>query len=353
MMRGKGRYQIYVPCFIDYSGFGFGSLQNKFHIRDVLPHPLGEPNRIRTMPQNCCIIASISSSGSVKVMNLPSFQYPNLSEDIERTYVHLIGHQQEGWALDWSSTETGRLATGSDDMLICTWDLQGQPLKPSCQPLEQRTQSSLYPTLTLRGHKAAVQDVAWHPIERNLLFSSGDDGTYKIWDIRSSSSPQIDNLTAGGGKPLNSIAVNKYHPELFATGGEEQDVVLWDTRNPSEEVYRLSYGHTSCISRIAWGNSERYLASCAGDRLVLVWDLYSIGKETTLNESEDGPPELLFTHAGHTDCVYDFSWNPNETEAVMLASVSQDNELHVWKMEDEVLESDELYSTDDDEFEVE
>jgi histone-binding protein RBBP4 len=38
--------------------------------------------------------------------------------------------------------------------------------------------------------------------------------------------------------------------------------------------------------------------------------------EQTAKEAEDGPPELLFLHGGHTTKVNDFLWNPNDEWAI-------------------------------------
>lgn len=32
----------------------------------------------------------------------------------------------------------------------------------------------------------------------------------------------------------------------------------------------------------------------------MMWDLSRIGEEQTPEDAEDGPPELLFVHGGHT-----------------------------------------------------
>lgn len=45
------------------------------------------------------------------------------------------------------------------------------------------------------------------------------------------------------------------------------------------------------------------------------------------DDAEDGPPELLFIHGGHTSKVSDFSWNANDDWVV--ASVAEDNILQV------------------------
>ena len=47
----------------------------------------------------------------------------------------------------------------------------------------------------------------------------------------------------------------------------------------------------------------------------------------TPEDAEDGPPELLFIHGGHTSKISDFSWNTNDDW--VIASVAEDNILQV------------------------
>ena len=56
--------------------------------------------------------------------------------------------------------------------------------------------------------------------------------------------------------------------------------------------------------------------------------------EQTPEDAEDGPPELLFLHGGHTSKVNDFSWNP--TYDWCLGGVSEDNVLQVWNPNEDV-----------------
>jgi len=65
-----------------------------------------------------------------------------------------------------------------------------------------------------------------------------------------------------------------------------------------------------------------------------MWDLSRIGDEQTPEDAEDGPPELLFVHGGHTSKVSDFSWNANDRWTI--ASVAEDNVLQVWNMAEEI-----------------
>jgi histone-binding protein RBBP4 len=130
-------------------------------------------------------------------------------------------------------------------------------------------------------------------------------------------------------------------------------------------VHTLS-GHNDQVYSLEWApHNESILGSCSADRRVAIWDLSRIGAEQSEEDAEDGPPELLFLHGGHTSKVSDFSWNAKDEWTV--ASVSEDNILQVWNMaeeiyageddddesdgagEDELLGEDELEDNDDEE----
>lgn len=101
-------------------------------------------------------------------------------------------------------------------------------------------------------------------------------------------------------------------------------------------------GHTDQVYRVEWApHNESILASCSADRRVGIWDLSRIGQEQSEEDAEDGPPELLFLHGGHTSKVSDFSWNAKDPWTI--ASVSEDNVLQVWNM------AEEIYAPDDEE----
>ena len=81
------------------------------------------------------------------------------------------------------------------------------------------------------------------------------------------------------------------------------------------------------------------LASCSEDRKVNVLDLSRICEEQSKEDAEDGPPELLFQHGGHTDKVRDLSWSP--TDPWLMSTVSEDNILQVWQMASHINKDDE------------
>lgn len=69
-----------------------------------------------------------------------------------------------------------------------------------------------------------------------------------------------------------------------------------------------------------------------------------IGDEQTVEDADDGPPELLFVHGGHTAKISEFSWNPEMPW--VIASAAEDNILQVWKMAESIYRDD--YDTQDD-----
>ena len=44
----------------------------------------------------------------------------------------------------------------------------------------------------------------------------------------------------------------------------------------------------------------------------MFWDLSRAGEEQTPEDAEDGVPEALFMHGGHTNRISDFTWNKND-----------------------------------------
>jgi histone-binding protein RBBP4 len=124
----------------------------------------------------------------------------------------------------------------------------------------------------------------------------------------------------------------------------DSTIAVWDLRNMSKPISQL-LGHTDQVFKLEWSPfNESILGSCSADRRVALWDLSRIGQEISPEDAEDGPPELLFLHGGHTSNVSDFSWNTKDEWS--LVSVSEDNVLQIWKPAEEIYAEDD---GDDDE----
>lgn len=94
---------------------------------------------------------------------------------------------------------------------------------------------------------------------------------------------------------------------------------------------------------MSWSpHNPTIFASAAGDRRVNVWDLSLIGVEQTPDDQEDGPPELMFVHGGHTARPTDFGWAPGVDEQWTATSTSEDNIIMIWQPTMRVWAADEV-----------
>ena len=151
-----------------------------------------------------------------------------------------------------------------------------------------------------------------------MLASCGDDCCVLFYDIRQ---PHSASKLRAHEKEVNTI---QFHPQeryLFVTASSDSTLALWDHRNLSAPLHVLR-GHKAEIFSASWNlTNKNLLASSGVDRRVMLWDLSRVGKdlgsEGQIGESlppeqeAEGPPELVFVHAGHMAKVNDICWNPD------------------------------------------
>uniref|UniRef100_A0A7S1UI47 Histone-binding protein RBBP4 N-terminal domain-containing protein n=1 Tax=Phaeomonas parva TaxID=124430 RepID=A0A7S1UI47_9STRA len=296
---------------------GFGAVHGKVEIYVKIPHD-GEVNRARYMPQDPMIIATKSPSADVLVFDVTKHASMPRADAKCSPQHRCVGHDREGYGLAWNPGRKGELLSGSDDGKVCLWDVA------SDSPM------SIEAKAVKTSHTDVVEDVAWHMRDPHLFGSVGDDRSLYIWDTRKAAASR--HVAGAHDNNVNCLAFNPVNEHLVATGSTDKVVKLWDLRNTSAPLHDLR-AHTAEVFNVQWHpRSEHMLASCGADRRVMLWDLALIGKEQTPEDAEDGPPELLFIHAGHTSKVSDICWNPNDDYDLTFASVAEDNILHVWQM---------------------
>lgn len=141
-------------------------------------------NRIRaTTVANNVLAATWSELGRVNIWNvsdqllavddresLSAYQKEGKANKVKSLFT-FSGHQQEGFALDWSPVVAGCLATGDCRRDIHVW----QPHESGTWNVDQRP---------LIGHTESVEDLQWSPNEASVLASCSVDKTIRVWDIR-------------------------------------------------------------------------------------------------------------------------------------------------------------------------
>lgn len=168
--------------------------------------------------------------------------------------------------------------------------------------------------------------------------------TNTSWDTRTSNVHKPNYSIEAHSAEINCVAFNPKNEHLLATGSSDTTVALWDLRNLHHRLHSFE-SHQDEILQLAWSpTNETILASSSGDRRLSIWDASRIGQEQSPDDAEDGPPELLFVHGGHTNKISDFSWNPSAPW--QICSVAEDNVCQVWQMASNIYADEECVSND-------
>ena len=293
-------------------------------------------NRARYCPQNEFVIATKTISADVYVFDYSKHPSKPPADGGCAPDIRLKGHKTEGYGLSWSPFEAGHLLSGSDDAQICLWDVQG-PLGKGERTVDAK---AIY-----TGHLGVVEDVAWHCKHEHMFGSVGDDKSLKLWDTRKAPDGACLNSVEAHQAEVNCLAFNPFNEYVLATGSADKTVALFDVRNLNQRLHTFT-SHTEEVFQIGWSpKHETIMSSCGADRRLMVWDLGRIGDEQSPEDAEDGPPELLFIHGGHTSKISDFAYNPNDDWVV--ASVAEDNILQIWQMAENIYLDEKSLEEDD------
>jgi WD40 repeat protein len=280
----------------------------------------GEVNRARYLPQNPDIVATSGISGTVHLFKLSSF--PEQASGVFEPTAVLRAHKKNGYGISWNPTLTGRLLSSSDDHTVALWDV-GHGTR------------SVHATTVFHDHTDIVNDVSWHHLNGSMFGSVSDDRRILIYDTRDGPTSPILKREQAHEDAINSVAFSPHSQYLLATVSSDETVALWDIRNFNSQLQTMA-GHDGSVTCLEWSpHADGVLATAGQDRRVIIWDIRHVGEEQTADDAEDGAPELLFMHGGHTSAVSDISWNP--VVPWTLASVADDNIAHVWRPADSVL----------------
>ena len=148
----------------EFGGHGMSAGHCRINITQRIPHQ-GEVNRARYMPDNPCVIATKTNSGEVHIFDYTKHPSQPAPSAVPNPDLRLKGQSGEGYGLCWSVKNRGYLASSSEDLTVCVWDIKGG----------NKDNRSIDPLRVFKKHTAVVEDVNWHWSNENLLASVGDD----------------------------------------------------------------------------------------------------------------------------------------------------------------------------------
>ncbi|XP_062499873.1 glutamate-rich WD repeat-containing protein 1-like isoform X2 [Corticium candelabrum] len=217
------------------------------------------------------------------------------------------GHSEEGFAIDWSTTVAGRLATGDCNSNIHIW----QPDDNATWHVDQRP---------YKAHSASVEDIQWSPNEASVFASCSVDKTVRIWDIRPSPSKACMLTTEAHDSDVNVISWNK-NDHYIISGGDDGIVKVWDLRKfQSGESVAMFKHHSGPITSLEWHPTDSSVFGASGeDNQISLWDL-AVEKDNVNPDTKDldVPPQLLFVHMGQED-IKEIHWHP-QIPGVMIST---------------------------------
>jgi len=279
----------------------------------------GTVNRVRyNLIGPTPVVAAWAETGVVSVWNLTSAMQKldipgkEVVREDSTALQTFSGHGCEGFALDWSSTDTGVLASGDCSKNIHVW----KPGDGGVWTISDQPYTS---------HTSSVEDIRWSPNEKNVMASCSCDKTIKIWDVRAQPSKAC-MLTQGSAhsSDINVIDWNLNDPFILS-GGDDGIVKVWDLRNFGGlcEPVAVFKHHSGAITSVEWHKEDSTVFASSGeDHQVALWDLaLERDAEATVEDPQlkDLPPQLLFIHQGLKD-VKEIHWHQKIPGLLMATS---------------------------------
>lgn len=159
----------------------------------------------------------------------------------------------------------------------------------------------------LTGHRLPVTKVVFHPLF-NLLASSSEDCTIKIWDFESG---EFERSLKGHTDTIQDIAFNSTG-KLLVSCSADMTIKIWDFVNTYECLKTLK-GHEHNVSSVAFIPNGDFVLSASRDKLIKLWDITN--------------GYCVQNFSKHTEWVRMVVINENGT---YFASCSTDKSIIVW-----------------------
>ena len=144
-------------------------------------------------------------------------------------------------------------------------------------------------TPLITGHSSNVLDCDFNPFHENILATTSEDMTVKIWGI-----PE-GGLTSNLDTPLVNLTTHNkkttfatFHPvasNVLATASADQTVKIFDIEAGSE---KFSGSVPELIQELKWSNEGKLLLATSKDKMVSIFDPRASVKASHVFEGHDG-----------------------------------------------------------------
>lgn len=143
----------------------------------------------------------------------------------------------------------------------------------------------------LQGHRDSITRVIFHPVF-NLVCSSSEDATIKIWDYESG---DFEKTLKGHTDSVQDLAFDS-NGKILASCSADMTVKLWDFQ--TYECIRTLHGHDHNVTSVTFMPNGDHLLSCSRDCSLKVWEVSSGFCKKTLFGHNDWVKMVRVNHDG-------------------------------------------------------
>jgi WD40 repeat protein/DNA-binding SARP family transcriptional activator len=279
-------------------------------------------------------LVAISQDGTIKGWDTTN------GKELFTVTGHTAYQQFAGVTLAYSPNGS-QLATSDGDK-VHIWDIsaamQGPALNPgSATPKE---------VLTLRGHAAGIQAIAYSP-DGTRIATGGIDNAITVWDAATGK----ELLTLAGHKSYITGLAFSPDGKRIASASNDQTVRIWDVA--TGQVLMTLTGYINGVSSVAFSPDGKLVATASQDGTTHIWNASTGALVNLFANVESGPlafsPDgsrlamgnasgsttfldaatgrILFSLAGHKDAVNQVAFSPDGKH---FASGSADGTAKIW-----------------------
>ena len=184
----------------------------------------------------------------------------------------------------------------------------------------------------LKDHARTVNRVCWHRSDAHILLSGSQDGSVKLWDVRTKASSSTFRLRA---EQVRDVQFSPFHSSWFAAAYESGMVRIWDARRPAHAAFRL-HAHNGLVMALDWHPSERgTLATGGRDRNIHVWNLGGcLARADDASRCPEAAGPHTPVHSVQTIAsVSQIRWRPRHPSQIASCSSVWDASIHLWDVE--------------------
>jgi WD40 repeat protein len=196
----------------------------------------------------------------------------------------------------------------------------------------------------INEHNRQVHKLDISPYKENWLLSASQDGTVRIYDLRTPGGAKGGNgasffrtwhMFKGNAESIRDVKWSPSDGFEFACCTESGQVQKWDIRKPTAPVLKIA-AHQKCFS-IDWHPDGKHLVSGGSDQFCHVWDL---------SKSADRSQKPRYTFATPAP-VSTVSWRPATWSATAqglraaqitvsyddsIVNKTQNSRIHIWDL---------------------